>query len=111
MTEFISLVLSVSVFGFIIIFASIYINNTKRLAEMSDDDRAEFLAAKKYGARNEHLVCSHCQTKGTVRALSVIRNRRSTSLTGNIIKTKTVTSEEVSLTQLHCDKCLMSVDV
>ena len=95
----------------IVISLSLAWHKQKRLAEMSDEDRAEFLATEKFGIRNEHLVCSHCQTKGTVRALSVIRDRRSTSLTGNIIKTKTVTSEEVSLTQLHCDKCLMSVDV
>ena len=60
----------------------------------------------RYGKRNEHLVCPHCQSKGNVfkRKKDNIEESREKGIIGATIGRKTITKKG-SYDQLHCDKC------
>lgn len=63
------------------------------------------------GAINEHLICPHCQTQGTVRAKSVTRTIAYTGTVGGIVKSGTKSVAVTHATQHHCDKCGTTWDV
>jgi len=95
----------------LVISVLISANSTKEKQErfntMSPDQQATALM----GSLNEHLICPHCQTKGTVRAKSVSRTETSTGKVGGIVKTNTKSSVTKLVTQHHCDKCRTTWDV
>lgn len=64
-----------------------------------------------FGNLSQHLICPHCQTKGTVRAKGATRVVTSTGKVGGIIKTNTKSTSTKSVTQHHCDKCSTTWDV
>lgn len=64
--------------------------------------QAEYTRSGLLGSLNQHMVCPHCQTKGSVRCKPV--TQQNVSKTGGIIKIKTVHAK-VASTQLNCDIC------
>ena len=54
--------------------------------------RMEEEARISYGNINSHVICPHCQEKGTVRAKPEIRTITSTGKVGGILKPESVTS-------------------
>lgn len=78
-----------------------------RLIELTPEQHA----AQLFGSLNEHLICPHCQTKGSVRAKSVSRTETSTGKVGGILKTNTKSSITKYVTQHHCDECRTTWDV
>jgi hypothetical protein len=79
----------------------------EKVSAMSPDERNNYI----WGAINPHLICSHCQTQGTVHAKRVARSVVSTGKVGGIIKTDTKTTTVVQATQHHCDKCNSTWDI
>ena len=76
-----------------------------KLSAMSEADRVEFLVAERWGKKNEHIVCPHCQTKGNVRNKATSAVQTSTSQTGNILKINTTHSVTTRGTQFSCGTC------
>ncbi|BBB58951.1 hypothetical protein UNDKW_0678 [Undibacterium sp. KW1] len=60
-----------------------------------------------YGSINEKLVCQHCQVQGKIRVKRVVISNE--SLTGNIVKVKTV--HKADATQMHCENCRVTWNV
>lgn len=92
----------------VVILNEIEKNNTaKRLASLpkADYDKAV------YGSVNEHLICPHCQTKGTVHVMGATRVVTSTGKVGGILKTDTKSQTIKKVTQHRCNKCLTIWDV
>lgn len=104
--------------GFVLVIAAIFAamvtwvifkanQERDRINMMSPERRADYLR----GPKNEHLVCPHCQTKGTVRAKRVARVVTTTGKVGGILKTDTRSSTTTQVTQHHCDQCTTTWDV
>lgn len=74
--------------------------------------RANEIARKRWGEINAAMVCPHCQTKGRVRTQMVIKEKGISGskaaagiFTGGISLVFTGLSNEVGMTQCHCDSC------
>ena len=99
-----AVVLVVVIFGIMIVQSS---NTAARVRAMSPGDRATYT----FGAVNDHLICTHCQTKGLVRAKRAMRIAVATGTVGGILKTNTTSQTTVAVTQHHCDQCATTWDV
>lgn len=82
------------------------------LEKMSPDERLEYEQKKQedikrliFGSINPHLICPHCQTKGTVHATKKIKEIVSTGQIGGILKTNTKSTITDNYTQHHCAQC------
>lgn len=73
----------------------------RAFAALSPAEQAESLL----GPLNPHLICPHCQTKGTVRAKAAENTVTSTGKVGGILKTNTSSKAVHQVTQHHCEKC------
>ncbi len=91
-----------------------YIMKLFAYSAMTPSQRAahdKAIVTRATGIINEHLICPHCQTKGTVRAKSVSRTETSTGKVGGIVKTNIKSRTTKQVTQHHCDKCGTTWDV
>ena len=98
------------VFFIVVVFSQSRTEGDENLAK-TNAMTPEQHAAQLFGSLNEHLICPHCQNKGTVRAKSVSRTETSTGKVGGIVKTNMNSSTTNYVTQHHCDVCRTTWDV
>lgn len=100
-------------------YVSISRKNRKKLAAMTPAERhahdwakGEHELAAMWGTKNVHIVCPHCQTRGSVYVQGVTHKKgisggKATGalLTGGLSLLATGLSRKESLTQAHCSNC------
>ena len=92
----------------IIVFAVIASQKEQeKINAMSPAEKNNYI----FGPINEHLICQHCQTRGTVHARMAVRSSTSTGKVGGILKTDTTSTTTTTVTQHHCDQCGTTWDV
>ena len=79
----------------------------EKMKKMSPSEKENYI----YGSINEHLICSHCQTKGFVHAKQAVRTSTSTGKVGGVLKTNTENKTVSTVTQHHCEKCGSTWDI
>jgi hypothetical protein len=101
-------ILVLLVIGALIIYGmNARIVERERVAAMSPADRLVHI----YGPSNAHLICPHCQSKGSVHVKSAMRSVTSTGKVGGILKTNTESTTINVVTQHHCEKCSSTWDI
>ena len=95
------------------------INERKRIASMSPEERLRYLKAQQeaaatqmHGPLNHAMICPHCGERGMVRTMAVDRKKgisggKATAalLTGGVSMLATGLSRKEQLTRAHCDNC------
>ncbi len=95
------------------------INDAKKLDAMSPEERRKTLKARKessdqfkWGNKNPHIICPHCQQLGNVRTSSISRKKgisggkvTAAVLTGGVTMLATGLSRKEKTTQAHCTNC------
>ena len=89
-----------------------------RIAKMSPEAREQYekeilrqAQINVFGPINEHLVCPHCQNKGSVHAKKEMRVTTSVGKVGGILKTNTSSQVTRFVTQHHCKICSTTWDI
>ena len=92
-----------------VIASAIAVNQKEqeKISAMSPEEKNNYI----FGPINEHLICPHCQTRGTVHARMAVRSSTSTGKVGGILKTDTTSTTTTTVTQHHCDQCGTTWDV
>lgn len=97
-------------FGIAITIAGIIIkaiDEAKNIQAMTPAEKISYI----FGPVNEHLICPHCQTKGSVHAKQETRVITSKGKVGGIVKTNTTSQSTNFVTQHHCENCSTTWDV
>ena len=79
---------------------------------LTDEQQDEYMAKRKLGDPNPHIICPHCQQKGEVRTKPVeqktgISGGKATAavLTGGFSLLATGLSRKQQMTEAHCMNC------
>ncbi|HNX37583.1 MAG TPA: hypothetical protein PKI15_04420 [Candidatus Cloacimonadota bacterium] len=87
-------------------------NEQEKVDKMAPEERLNYLSEKEFGPLNEAMVCPHCQAKGKIRTMQVVKKAgisggKATAavLTGGVSLVATGLSRKDGMTQAHCDEC------